>query len=512
MNRSDPGGNGNGREQARRPRSRQELRGLSRVDRGAVNLARRALARASAGGGDDPELAAYRKSVEKAARAAAEAPSPFLGRPYRLVFAKNARSARGVTLRRPAPYTTSTSTAVSSSSSSSSSDRQRAGLRASRVSSGHSAIDPRLLVGGAGGGSALVALSLSDVQPPSSHQGNSSLGSARQRFSNKYVHVKGGALDRAPFLPIFGQLDGGSSIGCDSNTADKRKTAGSSVLVSDQAAAQTPGPSTYFQDGHFNFASRTLNGGVFGSAPASSSLDRIIRRSQSVPGPAKYNVSGMTRDGRGHSHGRKFSTGVFRSGSRNSASAADAPGPFEYDVTLSEPKPKGYVAIAGQAGDRFLEVGPQRLETEEASCRPIAYHSSPTREHGIDNNKGGHCWDVATCPSSIAANSGTEEHVAPGSYRPDPGIGGVSLLRRTPFSTSFVRPDARKNTGRRPLHMGIFARLAASASAKAQSIEAADRAIERMAAHQKMKKDRKRRKRRERLAQRSGVPTFIVSK
>jgi hypothetical protein len=60
--------------------------------------------------------------------------------------------------------------------------------------------------------------------------------------------------------------------------------------------------------------------------------------------------------------------------------------------------------------------------------------------------------------------------------------------------------------------MGIFARLAASASAKAQSIEAADRAIERMAAHQKMKKDRKRRKRRERLAQRSGVPTFIVSK
>ena len=142
--------------------------------------------------------------------------------------------------------------------------------------------------------------------------------------------------------------------------------------------------------------------------------------------------------------------------------------------------------------------------------RPVQYSISPTRKYGIDDDKGGHCWDVSERKGSIIANDGTEDHVGPGTYHAYPGIGGASIVRRKPFSVSFARPNAKKDASRRPLHMGIFARLATSASAKAAKIDAADRSLQRMALHQEKKIEMRRRRRRAKLAQRSGVPTFVI--
>ena len=291
---------------------------------------------------------------------------------------------------------------------------------------------------------------------------------------------------------VFATLDGGSSIGSDSGGQKKEQHHKEKWCIRDAGSKRLLQRRLSRADTQWRFS----------AAPGESCLDRVIKRSQSVPGP-KYNLQGKTRDGRGHSHGRKFSSSAVRSATFGCNGNND-PGPARYDLTRNA-KPKGYVKFGGKAGDRFREVGPQRLEAEEASWRPVEYYTPLGREYGIDSDKGGHCWDVAELSSSISANNATEGHVGPGSYR------SVPLARHKPFSATFVRPNAKRNSSRRPLHMGIFARLSASASAKAKKIEAADRAIERMIAHQTMKEERKRRKRREKLAQRSGVPTFIVS-
>ena len=426
-------------------RSRHEMRGLSRVDREAVDLARRALRSAGGSGaaGADREEAAYQRSARRCRDS-----SPYRAEPYslastsrakpRLTFAKDARSVSGVTIRRPVPYGSSTSSG------------------SSRLDAASSAIDPRLVIG----------------------EGSVSGEVSKTDTPTKYSHVRGGALDRAGSkLPlVFATLDGGSSIGSDSGGQKKGNstTKKNGVFV-------TPGPSAYFKDG---YPGQTLNGGSFCSAPGESCLDRVIKRSQSVPGP-KYNLQGKTRDGRGHSHGRKFSSSAVRSATFGCNGNND-PGPARYDLTRNA-KPKGYVKFGGKAGDRFREVGPQRLEAEEASWRPVEYYTPLGREYGIDSDKGGHCWDVAELSSSISANNATEGHVGPGSYR------SVPLARHKPFSATFVRPNAKRNSSRRPLHMGIFARLTASASAKAKKIEAADRAIERMIARQTMKEERTKR-------------------
>ena len=277
-------------------------------------------------------------------------------------------------------------------------------------------------------------------------------------------------------------------------------------------SSSNPGPSDY---GDLSTrGSKRMLGGVISKSSPETELERIIRLSGEVPGPSQYETSIRTRYGRatmatiGSKFGNEHARGRGRSGE-------STPGAGEYETQHCMPSTRrkliGTVSFGtGTPGDRFDLTGDEKLNEYDMSFVDIQhYQEMPI----IWRTKTGHCIDVAEKGGDEVQSN--NEWVGPQSYPAeiDGAIGRSGRLgragKRSMPSACFHRPMQNKATNRRPLHVGIFERLAKSAMERVERVNECERGLARLKTKEKLEKKKKRRRRRARMTHRAGSMTKL---
>jgi hypothetical protein len=279
------------------------------------------------------------------------------------------------------------------------------------------------------------------------------------------------------------------------------------------AATFVVGPSDYGDT-----SIRAINGGTISQSKTPSNLDLAMKRSRSLPGPVSYDVMSLTRQG-GTTvvHTNAFSKAPARSDKNSLARRrqhrkfpyTSTPGPgFYNNVDRPSRLTHGVAKFVGKAGDRFTMKGDELLNFEEMTYVDIQHVEEEPMEWRL---RTGHCWDVSERNTMLTTASSLPSNIGPSSYPAelDGAVGRNGRYQQAgkksmPFAT-FHRPNQQKSTKRRPLHIGIFERLAKTEQERAQRVESAQNALHRVAKKVKQDKKKKQRKKRRRMAQRSGA-------
>ena len=262
--------------------------------------------------------------------------------------------------------------------------------------------------------------------------------------------------------------------------------------------------------------SRKIRGGCISSACPPSELDTIIKNSIHSPSPNQYNVSRLVRNGgktqstaytfSSSTPARSFTTTINRTG----------PGPGHYyhpdesNNKVVQRNPHKYNTVPT---DRFALSGSELLDSLESSLRDIQYEDLDIPMEW--RLRTGHCIDVAERNTTSTPSSSVPCHVDCTTYLTeiDGAVGRDGRLgrseRRSAVKCSFHRPNQQKAIARRPLHLGIFERLAENATAKHERVLQCNNAMDRVGNYEKRKKKIRGRAIRSRMTQRSGEMRMI---
>ena len=279
-----------------------------------------------------------------------------------------------------------------------------------------------------------------------------------------------------------------------------------------------PGPADY---GDLSSQQRHIVGGCISAACPPSELDTVIKNSHMSPSPDQYNVSKLTRNGGTPSYqSYTFSSGPARSlkttiKKRSTAHSpyTCSPGPGHYSVNNNNVSRRNQ-KIGGIPGDRFTMKGDALLENDESSYRDIQYENLDVPMEW--RLRTGHCIDVAERNTNMnAGTGGTATHVDATSYRTeiDGAVGRSGRLgrseRKSTVNVSFHRPNQLKAAARRPLHVGIFERLAKNATDRLATVESCANALKRVELKGTRKKTKRQRRVRSRMTQRNGTVRMV---
>jgi hypothetical protein len=271
--------------------------------------------------------------------------------------------------------------------------------------------------------------------------------------------------------------------------------------------------------------SRKITGGCISSACPPSELDTIIKNSIHSPSPNQYNVSKLVRNGgktqstaytfSSKTPARSFTTTINRNRPGKSPYLT-TPGPGHYyhpEESNNKVVQRNVDKNNTVPTDRFALSGSELLDSLESSLRDIQYEDLDVPMEW--RLRTGHCIDVAERDTTSTPSSSVPCHVDCTTYltEKDGAVGrdgrlGRSERRSTP-SSSFHRPNQQKAIARRPLHLGIFERLAKNANVKHERVLQCNNAMDRVGKKELRKKKKRVRAIRSRMTQRSGEMRMV---